>query len=46
MNCILAETVLFSQTDFGHSHVSVTCACLWRFIECNFCHAHRNPNFH
>jgi len=30
MNCILAETVSFSQTDFGHRHVSVTCASLWR----------------
>lgn len=30
VNCILAETVSFSQTDFGHSHVSVTCASLRR----------------
>jgi hypothetical protein len=42
INCIPAETVLFSQIDFGLSHVSVTCACLWHFKTSNFSHARRN----
>jgi len=45
VNCVPAEAALFSETDFGHSHVSVSCACLWRFKTCNFCHARRNPIF-